>query len=392
MTQYPADRENPRPGGPPASSREITARAVRLVWETMAGRTPAVGDITPGRLSPNLIPFAAAKGSLGAVMAALGHWGLADAVGRDEMRRARLSVTRSAMACAAMRRELASILAECAHKNVGVILFKGHDLITACYRGDSIRPVTDADLLVREGDYPALGDVLSSAGYCRTGGETSGVWSRGGLIIDVHLRFVGDMRNPASAYLPHIQTEELFDTSVEREIDGVPYRSPHPAHSLVITALHALTHSYLMDYWFMDAGALLIANSGPSFQGEVVDVAARHRLDAVLKYHLWAIRELFGFPEELPLPTGYRPPAVVRRLIGAAVGRTDYLFFGDVLLGLTIDSSRRRFYYFKTMVLPHPDVIAREMGVDPRKKSVVYLARLMHLVKSGLRVLAGGRR
>jgi hypothetical protein len=392
MTRYPSNRENAKPGGSPASSREITTRAVRLVWETMAGRPPAADDAMPARLPADLVPFAAAKGSLGAVTAALGRWGLAEAVGRDEMERARLSVTRSAMACAAMRRELASILTECAKRGVEVMLFKGHDLITACYRDDSIRPVTDADLLVRDGDYPGLAGVLSDAGYCRTGSETSGVWSRGGLIVDVHLRFVGDMRNPASAYLPRIETGELFESSVEREIDGVPYLSPHPSHSLIITALHALTHSYLMDYWFMDAGALFIANAGPSFPEEVDDVAMRHRLDAVLKYHLWAIRELFGFPGELPLPPGYRPPAVVRRLIRAAVGRTDYLFFGDALLGLTIDSNRRRFYYFKTMVLPRPDVIAREMGVDPRKKSAVYLARLVHLVRSGLRVLVGGRR
>ncbi len=413
MSRYPYTPESARPNpappvgddrasGPQAGvaegdrlspdTRDISARAVRYVWETMCGRQPAVPAVVPRRLPPDLVAFAAAKGSLGALMAALGYWGLSDALAKEEMRKARLTLTRTAMATAAMRRELTEILGQCAKRDIEVVLFKGHDLITACYHDDSIRPVTDADLLVRENDYPRLGDLLESAGYRRGGGGQSGVWSRGGLIIDVHLRFVGDMRNPASAYLPRIESDEIFDSSIRREIEGVPYLSPDPRHSLILTALHALTHSYLMDYWFMDAGALLIANTDPSFADGATDIALRHRLSSVLNYHLWAIREIFGFPGPLPLPVGYRPPRTVGRLIRAAVRRTDYLFFGDVLLGLAIDTNRRKFYYFRAMAFPHPDVMAREMDVDPRKRPAVYLARLTHLVGSGLRALFAGRR
>lgn len=413
MTQHAHPRKKKRPGPPPpagpprpsgatgegpqgnrpsADSREITARAVRLVWERMHGGHPPAADVIPHRLPPDLISFAAAKGSLGPLVAALKYWGLADAVTKEEMERARLAVIKTAMAAAAMRSDLALILDECAKRNIEVVLFKGHDLIAAYYHDDSIRPVTDADLLVRIPDYRRLSDVLSDAGYRQGGDGYSGAWSRGGLIIDVHLQFVGDMRNPASSYLPRIESEEIFEGSIRREIDGVPYRSPDPRHSLIITALHALTHSYLMDYWFMDAGVLLIANDHPSFADDVVDIAVRHRLFPALSYHLWAIRDLFGFPGRLPQPGDYRPPRAVERLIRSAVDRTDYLFFGDVLLGLAIDTARRKFYYFRKMAFPHPDVIARELGVDPRKKAVVYLTRLIHLVGSGLRVLLAGRR
>lgn len=384
--------EGPEGGLILADSREITTRAVRHVWETMLVRDPATPRGLPNRLPPDLIPFAAAKGSLGAVMRALAQWGLSGSLEASEREKARLALARTAMATAAMRKELGLILSRCAEKNITIVLFKGHDLITACYRDDVIRPVTDADFIVRRRDYPRLAGILSGAGYRPNGGEHSGTWSRGGLVIDVHFGFVGDIRNPASAHLPRIETDEIFACSEQREINGVPYRSPDPRHSLIMTALHALTHSYVMDFWFMDAGVLLIRNGVRSFSDSLIDIALRHRLLPVLNYHLWSIREIFGYPGSVPLPDDYRPPRPIRRLIGAAVRRTDYLFFGDILLGFTIDSNRKKLYYFKQMALPRRNIIAHEMGIDPHDIPGVYCARLLHLVKSGFRVFFSGRR
>jgi hypothetical protein len=388
---YPAG-ERPGDGHPSADSRKITARAIRSVWERMLGKVSELPPDLPDRLPPDLISFAAAKGCLGAVTSALTLWGLSDAIEEKEREKARRALARTAMATSAMRSELALILTRCGEKNIDTVLFKGHDLITTCYHDDTIRPVTDADILVRRHDYPGLATILSEAGYRQNGGEHTGTWSRGGLLIDVHFGFVGDTRNPASAYLPRIETDEIFDGSQQREINGVPYRSPDPRHSLIMTALHALTHSYVMDFWFMDAGTLLIHNDSPSFSDTLTDIARRHRLSHVLNYHLWSIREIFGYPASVPLPAGYRPPLAVQRLIGAAVRRTDYLFFGDILLGFSIDSYRKKFYYFKEMALPHRDIIAHEMGIDPHNVPGVYRARLFHLVKSGFRVFFAGRR
>ena len=376
----------------PADSRQITIRAVRLVWETMLGRDPAPPPDLPDRLPPDLIGFAAAKGCLGVVMKALSRWGIADLLEKDERERVRRALARTALATAAMRRELGAILSECRARDVEIVIFKGHDLIATCYHDDTIRPVTDADLLVRRHDHGVLAGILSDAGYRQNADQDTGTWFRGGLIIDVHREFVGDARNPARTYLPRIPTDEIFSGSEKRRIDGADYRSPGPQHSLIMTALHALTHSYLMDFWFMDAGALFIANNGGSFPGTVTDAARRYRLDHVVDYHLWAIREIFGYPGELPLPADYRPPLLIRRLISAAVGRTDYLFFGDVLLGLTIDSRKRKFYYFMRMALPQRDIIASEMDLHHHNTLGIYRARLGHLIRAGLRVLFSGRR
>jgi len=376
----------------PADARHITIRAVRLGWETMLGRDPAPPPGLPDRLPADLIPFAAAKGCLGAVMKALDWWGAEDLLERSEREHVRRALARTALATAAMRRELGSIFSECRAGGIEIVLFKGHDLITTCYHDDTIRPVTDADLLVRRGDYGVLSRILSDAGYRQNTDEDTGTWFRGGLIIDVHREFVEDTRNPARAYLPHIPTDEIFSSSGRRQIDGADYRSPGPHHSLIMTALHALTHSYLMDFWFMDAGALFITNNDGSFPGMVMDTARRYRLDHVVNYHLWAIREVFGYPGDLPLPGDYRPPPFMRRLITAAVGRTDYLFFGDILLGLTIDSHKRKFYYFIGMVLPRRDIIASEMDVHHHNTLGIYLARLGHLIRAGFRVLFSGRR
>ncbi len=358
----------------------------------MLGGQPAAPRDLPDRLPPDLIRFAAAKGCLGAVMNALDRWGLADRLEEDERRKARFALARTALATAAMRRDLGPILSECGNRNIDIVLFKGHDLITTCYHDDAIRPVTDIDLLVKRRDHPGLAKVLSDAGYRQGPGANTGTWFRGALIIDVHGEFVGDARNPAAAYLPRIPTDEIFDCSRQREIDGVAYRSPSPHHSLIMTALHALTHSYLMDFWFMDAGVLLVRNNRGDFSDTVIDTARRYKLIHVLNYHLWAAKEIFGYPGDMPLPEDYRPPLPIRRFIKAAVRRTDYLYFGDVLLGFTIDSHRNKFYYFRKMALPHRDVIAREMGVDPRSILGVYRARLVYLIKAGFRLFFAGRR
>jgi hypothetical protein len=376
----------------PPDARQITIHSLRGVWETMRDANPPSPAYPADRLPSDLVSFAAAKGSLGALMGALSRWGLSDLLEKAERERARLALARTAMATAAMQNELGRILSACRKRGIGVVLFKGHDLIASCYHDDVLRPVTDADLLVRADDYPGLSEVLTGAGYRRNMGGGSTVWSRGGLIIDVHFGFVGDTRNPASAFLPRIGINEIFNGSRRGEIAGVSYLSPDPCHSLIVTALHALTHSYLMDFWFMDAGALLAGNDSPSFRDRVVDTARRHRLSGVLDYHLWSIRDIFGYPGGVPLAPDYRPPLAIRRLIGTAVRRTDYLFFGDILLGFSIDSHRKKFYYFKEMAFPHREVIAREMGVNPRDIPGVYRARLLHLVKSAFRVLFPGRR
>lgn len=378
---------------PPADARQITIRAVRSVWETMLGLDVAAPGDLPERLPGDLVRFAAAKGSLGAVMSALDRWGCSDRLQQGEKEKARLTLAKTAMATMAMRKELGLILSECAGQGIDIVVFKGHDLIGSCYRDDTvIRPVTDIDLLVRRADYPALARLLPRFGYRQAGGKHSGAWSRGGLIIDVHFEFVADLRNPASAYLPRIPSDEIFDASRKARIGGAPYRSPDPRHSLIMTALHALTHSYLMDFWFMDAGVLLIENDRPGFSDTLIELARRYRLSHVLQYHLWSIREIFGFPGDIPLSADYRVPRPVERLIRRAVSRTDYLFFGDVLLGLAIDSNKKKFYYFKEMVFPRREIVAREMGMDPRDRVGVYRARVLHLLKSGIRVLFGGRR
>ncbi len=376
----------------PPDAREITIRAVRDVWETMRGESAPPPAYLPDRLPSDLVSFAAAKGSLGPLMGALSRWGLSDRLEQTERERARTALARTAMVTAAMQRELGPILSSCAEHGIGVVLFKGHDLIASCYHDDMLRPVTDADLLVRADDYPGLSEVLAAAGYERNMGAGTAVWSRGGLIIDVHLGFVGDTRNPAAAFLPRIGTDEIFAASQCREIGGVSYLSPDPCHSLIMTALHALTHSYQMDFWFMDVGVLLAKNDSPLFREGIVETARRHRLLGVLNYHLWSIREIFGYPGDIPLACDYRPPVPVRRLIGAAVRRTDYLYFGDVLLGFTIDSYRKKFYYFKEMAFPHREIIARETGVNPRDIPGVYRARLLHLVKSAFHIFFSGRR
>ncbi len=375
-----------------SNARTITSHAVRDTWASMMGQPPHPLDIPSGPLPADLIPFSAAKGSLGPVMQALSRWGLAGRLEERERTRAEVALVRAGMSVAAMRSELARILGACAAEQVDVVILKGHDLLVRYYESDTIRPVTDADLLIRRRDYPKLGRILTDAGYRTPGGERTSVWSRGGFIIDVHFAFVNDVRNPMSAFLPQIPAGEIFARAEKREIEGAAYLSPDPGHSLIITALHAMTHSYLKDYWFLDAGTLLIRNAEPSFVDRCRALAEEHRLTGVLGPMLWALREHFAFRPDSGRGKEYRVSLPVRRLIGAAMRSTDYLFFGDLLLGLSVDSYKKKFYYFKEMAFPHRDVVARERGVGITGAAPLFLSRSLHLVRSGFHILIKGRR
>jgi hypothetical protein len=384
--------EQKRISRPLTDPRSVTSRSIRSVWGAMMGLPDPPPDPPLDRLPPGLVPFAAAKGSLGPLVRSLCQWGHMGLVPEREKKRAEISLVRARMGAAAMRAELGRVLSACAREGIDVVLFKGHDLINTCYHDDAIRPVTDADLLVKRDEYPKLTRVLLDAGYRAPEGEGTCVWSRGGLIVDVHFEFVSDVRNRMSVHLPRIPSVDIFKDALRREIGGAPYLSPDPGHSLIITALHALTHSYLMDYWFLDAGVLIIAGGGTSFVERCLATAEEYRLGSVVGLLFWAIDDLFAFPADHSLPGGYRPPAPVRWLIRAAAKSTRYLYFGDLLLGLSVDGRQKKMYYYKEMAFPRRDIIVREAGIEGGGAVRPYLVRSAYLVKSGIRILLRGGR
>ena len=343
--------------------------------------------ILPDRLPGDLIPFAAAKGLIGVTVSALSQWGVLSRLDPEELKKAKTSLVYTEMLNIGMKRELESLFSRFNAEGLKVVLFKGHDLINRCYRDFKTRPTTDADIIIREADLPVITKILEGEGYRRQWEESPSNWIKGSFMIDLHLEFVDVGRISMSRYLPKIPTHEVIKEATHRQLGNATYLSPDTYHAIIMTALHSLTHSYLKDFWFMDVGKLIIAEGESFSMDRLMEIASRWGLSGVVLFMLWALQELFGFPMKMDFRSDYRVNPVVKRLISAATRSRRYLQFGDLILGLYIDSPVKKLYYFKEMAYPKRDVMAREMGLESAGRLRLYLMRTIYLVKSLLGIL-----
>lgn len=325
--------------------------------------------------------FAAARGSLGPVADALKAWGLLGHLPTGDRLDMKAALARSDLFNRAQSRAVSEFLSRAADSGVPVVLFKGHDLLNRYYTGDILRPTTDADIMVREEDMSEVEGLLSASGFSppeRTGSN----WTRGALAIDVHTGFTDARRMAGKRHLPHIPTEQIFERAQPHAIHGAPYLSPDPYHTLTMTALHALGHSYLMDSWFLDI-AVVIASLEDDFSYDTfLSESKRYGLGFSVEPMLWALGSLYSYPLPEGLEETVRPGPVLGRLIRTATERTDYLFFGEAVLGLHVDTYKKKFYYFKELLFPEPEVVARELDVSDAGPIRLFIHRAVHLMSS----------
>ncbi len=368
------------------SASEIIGLALASRW-AWGGNTPAP---TPQieRLPKDLVPFTVDKGSLGILISALTDWGLLSLIDEAEFERARTTLARTELLNMAMKRELEAIFKLFNDGGINAVLIKGHDIINRYYNDFRIRPTTDADILVYRCDIRKASEILRGAGYepftTEPGGEIPAHWSKGSLYFDLHTEIIDEGRIRAREYLPTLSTDEIFASAEKVKIGDADYLSPNPYHTIIISAQHALKHSYLMNYWFMDVGRV-IECLGDRFSTDLLfEMIASGKLSKVVGKMLWIITERFGFPLKPNEVSGFRPGPIERRLISAAIGSRRSLQFGDILLGLDIDNSRKKFYYYNELLFPERSILFREQGrvADRGEMVKLYFLRTIHLLKS----------
>ena len=358
------------------TTRSFTTRALARCWRGADAKTEIPSDIPEG-----LVTFAAARGSLGPVADALRDWGLLGRLSGKDREDIKISIARTDLFNRAMSRAASELLSIFADADVPVVLFKGHDMINRYYRPDVLRPTTDADILVRVADMGKVERLLSASGFSSPG-EAGSSWTRGALAVDLHTDFIDSRRISAKRFLPHIPTDRIIEAARPHTLHGAPYLSPDPYHTLVLTALHALTHSYLMDYWFLDI-AVVIESLGDEFSFDRLSSESdRYGLGFSTGPMLWALGNLFSYPLPEGLEERVRPGPLTRHLIRTATERTEYLFFGEAMLGLHVDTIQKKFYYFKEILFPSRNVVARELNAPGAGSIRLFFRRAAHLLSS----------
>ncbi len=379
-------------------AKEIVRLALINQWQIKRDNsTPTPPLAPPVEILPkDLIPFAVEKGALGVLLSALKSWGLLSLFDKKELEKAKVSLAYTELLNIAMKRELGMLFRKFEDQGIEVILIKGHDIINRYYNDFKTRPTTDADVLVHQKDFGTMIDILKKAGYMSSSGESdnglenelendiSTQWFRGSFCIDIHTEIMDEERIRKRKLLPTVKTEDIFASAVKMKIGDTNYLSPDPYHTLILSSLHALKHSYLMDYWFLDMGKI-IENLGNTFSLKTLFERAGSEVSReIVGKMLWIVTELFDFPLREDEIARFRPSRIERGLISAAIGSRRSLQFGDILLGLYIDNWWQKFYYYKELLFPDRDVLLKELGNSSSRwgKIRLYLSRTIHLLKS----------
>ena len=344
------------------SAREVTKYALLFQW----GRDLSFPSLE--QLPPDLIPFAIQKGSLGPVMSALSQWGLLGQLDSNVRRKAETSLKYTEMLNLGMQGELERIIPLLREDSMDVVLFKGHDMVHSFYHDLQIRATTDADIIIREKDLPRFMRVLSKQGYAPNQGNPRSRWEKGVYRIDIHFDILDEDRLESRRYIPRIPAEEIFTHARPCQIGTAQYLSPNPYHSLIITALHALKHAYVMDYWFMDAGKIVMKMGNAFSMKDLLNTADQYGLKKAVHIMLWALEDLFYFPSDLAPMNDFLPSPLVRKCVTAATEHTRFLQFGTFLMGITIDSFWKRLRYYIELAGPQRAVLKKERGSGTPKK------------------------
>jgi len=141
--------------------------------------------------------------------------------------------------------DVASALSE---EGIGFVVLKGASLLGLVYPEIQMRPMTDVDLLIREKDWPKVGDTLQSRGYRLPAAEAERYYAENWYhqlvessgIPPTNLEFHWNLE---SVERSRIDPEELIHEAVACEIEGQPYLRLGDHHLFVHLAVH-LAHHY----------------------------------------------------------------------------------------------------------------------------------------------------
>jgi hypothetical protein len=230
----------------PSAAGQVRARSAELERDADA----FLEAIDAERLGPLLYRRAGKLGILPAVLVEALH------------ARYRLTGVRNLV----LLRELGSVLAALAAARIPVIVLKGAALIELVYRHVALRPMCDADLLVRQDDLPAAQRVIEALGYAIARAETHPgvlaeyeneiVYFRTGSLsapIDLHWSLFD-----SPYYQRRVAMDWFWESAESSSIGGVPALVLGPEALLVHLCGHlALHHAALGLLWWNDIAEVL---------------------------------------------------------------------------------------------------------------------------------------
>jgi putative nucleotidyltransferase-like protein len=220
---------------------------------------------------------------------------------------------------------LRDVTAALSEEGVGFVLLKGASLLGFLYPEIHQRPMTDVDLLIREKDWPKVGETLEARGYRMPTEDSERYYAENWYhqLVEssgtppTNLEFHWNLE---SVERSRIDPEELIHEAVPCEIEGERYLRLSDHHLLVHLSVH-LAHHYQSPalIWAVDIRRL-IERGGLDWE-KIGRTARAWGVENCLAYSLGYVER--AFPGTLPAPARKFRFSPARRLIMSAFRTED---------------------------------------------------------------------
>lgn len=225
--------------------------------------------------------------------------------------------------------ELRRVVRACAEAGVEALVIKGAHLAYGCYARPDLRPRTDTDLLVRERDRAAAGEVLQrDLGYAAVPQVTGDLLmyqapyarrAHGGLVhlVDLHWRVANPQRFGDSLDFDLLNDDAQPLPRLDRAA-----RVPGDVAALLLACVHRIAHHHDAPrlIWTFDVH-LLAASVTPAGWARVVDLASRRSIAGVCLRGLDAASALFATPVPADVREALADAASAEPSLAAYVGK-----------------------------------------------------------------------
>jgi hypothetical protein len=245
-------------------------------------------------------------------------------------------------------------------KGLEILFFRGISLLGDVYPLLGDRGMLDVDVLVREKDIGRFKKILTELGLKEI---ESGTFSKRGLLLDVHTSFLNPSRTILERSCLNISIHDVFKKSIDKELDGLPIKTPCPVHLFLSTAIHLQSHTFGSKKGWKDL--VRIKQYFGLSDKEIISEAIRMGAERTL-YYLNGLRpDLFPY-EGWKFSLGER--WILKRIKGEKFNQN----FGDLLF---LFQSKKKMAALKEIFFPQG--ISARIIVDRFKKSLLLIKDIL---------------
>ena len=183
--------------------------------------------------------------------------------------------------------------------------------LTRLYGDIGLRPLGDADFMVKPDHKEGFKQLLGQAGYYATNPAYPDILYKGDFIVDIHIHILNLDRIHNRRYIFPADLTPMWERAVPFFEQQDSLLLPDPFDNVVALAAHALKHSYSRLIWLVDLHECLLELAGiPGGWGEVVERARFWQQERIVLYALILVERIF----DLQVPLQVKQELGINRL------------------------------------------------------------------------------